>query len=225
MLRLTDFKLPTDLGEFNIKAEEVMYYLYLPLKKPGENALILPNEPRLNFIHPLLWAVMKDEPDRLREEYLYLTAKKMFVGGGVTANRPGWHADGFMSDDLNYVWSDCVPTIFNSGKFDISPDHLLSLKEFEEQADESLNLVYPDRHLLKLDDKVIHRVNTDVPQQVMRTFVKITLSKNRFNLKDNSRNPRVADDGVFYDRAMARNDPHQAQADHYKANPKDDHFA
>lgn len=154
----------------------------------------------------------------------------MFVGGGVTANRPGWHCDGFMSDDLNYVWYDCVPTLFTEWVPELSPDHSLSLKELE-WADPNLcdyKVVYPNKHLLRLDDKVIHAVDTDVPEQIMRTFVKITVSKDRYNLKDNSRNPLLPDNGVFYDRTMVRNDPCHAQSDVYDPSkcetPVDDHL-
>lgn len=224
MEKLTDFRLPEVLGLFDgVHADEVMYYLYLPIHRPGEPGVQIPDA-RLQFLLPLVQAVFRDEPRRCRDEWMYLTVKKMFVGGGVTANRPGWHCDGFLSDDLNYVWSDCVPTIFTTGKFSITPDHLLSLQEFEEQACVFDEITYPPCTLLRLDDRVVHCVDTNVPQQLMRTFVKITLSKNRFNLKDNSRNPLLPDDGPMYDRAMARNDPHQAQSDFYRREPEDDHF-
>ncbi len=50
----------------------------------------------------------------------------------------------------------------------------------------------------------------------MRTFVKITLSPDRFNLRDNSKNPLLPDDGEFYDRELVRNSPMPKQADTYK---------
>ncbi len=227
MEKLTNFHLPVNLGEFLIESQEVMYYLYLPIRRPG-STLCIPDD-RLTFIGPLLQRIAEDEPERFRNEYLYATIKKMYVGGGVTANRPGWHCDGFLSDDLNYVWYDCVPTVFTShDEFRITPNHTDSLVEFDNQAEtyDDRWVIYPDKHLLKLDDRVIHKVNTDVPEQVMRTFVKLTLSKNRFNLKDNSRNPMLPDYGKYYERSAVRNDPHQAQRDYYtRPEPADDHFA
>lgn len=233
MDKLTDFHLPVDLGEFNIHSPEVMYYLYLPIKEPGEHECKLPDE-RLEFIRPLISRLWMDDSARYERDFLYATIKKMFVGGGVTANRPGWHCDGFLSDDLNYVWYDCVPTVFIEGQFSITPDHTESLREFEQQCEQSSSIwdkhptklvVYPNKHLLKLDDRVIHKVETNVPEQVMRTFVKLTLSKERFNLKDNSRNPLLPYSGELYDRSVVRNNPHQAQRDYYKPGPQDDHFA
>lgn len=227
---LNNFHLPKDMGKFDIASDEVMYYLYLPIKRPNlgwaDYDHGLPDL-RLHFTIPLLSAVAEDLTEKQWEEsYIYLTIKKMFVGGGVTANRPGWHCDGFMSDDLNYVWFDVVPTLFTSLNPHISADHSVSLIEFEKLDEEFRNslVTYPAKHLLRLDDKVIHAVDTDVPEQIMRTFVKITVSKDRYNLKDNSRNPLLPDDGEFFDRTMVRNDPHHAQSDVYKPTPEEDHF-
>lgn len=221
MEKLTHFTQPVDLGELPLSLDQVCYYLYFPVSAPGRGIVL--DEHRLSPLYPLLMKVFKDEPKRCAEEYVYLTVKKMYVGGGVTANRPGWHCDGFLSDDLNYVWFDSAPTVFNSGSFSITPDHVLSLAEFDGQAAAKDNYHGPCNHLLKLDSTVIHRVNTDIPEQIMRTFIKVTVSKNRFNLKDNSKNHLLPLAGPLYDRALVRNDPHQAQADTYTP-PVDDHF-
>lgn len=230
MSKLNNFHLPVDMGKFDIEAGEVMYYLYLPVKVPGSGYPPLPDD-RLWFAHKLLLAVADDNPgEEWADKYVYLTVKKMFVGGGVTANRPGWHCDGFMSDDLNYVWYDCVPTLFTDWVPELSADHTLSLQELEQMNHwlRCRQVTYPNKHLLKLDDKVIHAVETDVPEQIMRTFVKITVSKDRYNLKDNSKNPLLPDDGPFYDRSMVRNDPCHAQSDVYDPSkcttPTDDHL-
>lgn len=218
MEKITGFHLPVDLGEHIIHTEEVMYYLYLPISKPGTTLSRLPDK-RLKFIKPLLKSICDHDPHRYLESYVYATIKKMYVGGGVTANRPGWHMDGYLSDDLNYIWYDSIPTLFAGGTELVSlpADHTQSLQELV-CADQVLmenKVTYPCRHLLKLDDRVIHKVETNVPEQVMRTFVKITISRNRFNLKDNSKNPLLPDDGPFFERALVRNDPHQSQRDHY----------
>lgn len=239
MSKLNHFTLPRDMGMYDIAADEVMYYLYLPIKTPESYDVHIPDE-RLGFVVPLVNAVLDDIaasakshahlPNIYADKYIYLTVKKMFVGGGITANRPGWHCDGFMSDDLNYVWYDSVPTMFTAANPVISADHSTSLKEFEELDYWLRDCVYyyPVKHLLRLDDKVIHAVDTDVPNQIMRTFVKITVSKDRYNLKDNSKNPLLPDDGEFYDRTMVRNDPCHAQSDVYDpskcSTPVDDHL-
>ena len=161
---------------------------------------------------------------------MYITVKKMYVSPSVTANRPGWHADGFGTDDLNYIWYDSVPTLFAVGEdFHVTEgDHVKSLQEFERDAFSPANKIvtYPAGHLLKLDPYVVHAVDTNVKDQVMRTFVKVSVSDDLYNLKDNSINPLFPQllKHKKYDRETVRNDPTQAQKDSYKP-VTDDHFA
>lgn len=218
---MTYGKLPTVIGEFDVAAREVAYYLYLPVSLAGSDRIVLPRQ--LLVYEELVKAVARDEPERFRNENVYLTVKRMFVGGGVTPNRPGWHADGFLTNDLNYVWYDCVPTLFNKSEFHITPDHLRSLKEFEEQALPENNVVYPNKLLLKLDSKVVHAVGP-AEEQVMRTFVKISVSPDKYNLSDNSHNYDLDYNWEMHDRAAVRNDPHRAQRDSAGETPVDDHF-
>lgn len=223
MEKFTKFGQPRDLGKLKLYSPQVLYYLYYPISQPADDAYAI--EERLRFIQPMIEKIREDIPERFENEWVYVTAKKMYIGGGVTANRPGWHCDGFMSTDLNYIWYDNTPTVFNHGAFSITPDHVESLKEFERQAKSDNDYILPNEHLVKLDSTVIHRVNTDVPEQIMRTFVKITVSPERFNLKDNSINPAFPPPEKLYDRSLVRNDPFQAQKDAYKPNtPVDDHL-
>lgn len=214
------YGLPIDLGEVDVELPEVAYYLYLPIKLKGQPFDRIPR--MLLPLSRLLDRVYVDlGPDKWKESYVYLTVKKMFVGGGVTANRPGWHADGFGTEDLNYVWYDCVPTLFNTSEFVITDDHIKSLEEFAQQALPENDVVYPVRHLLRLDSSVVHRV-ADQDEQIMRTFVKISVSKDIYNLKDNSINHELEYSWPVYDRKLVRNDPTQAQKDSYT--PVDDHL-
>lgn len=203
-------KLPAIVGECPLRAEEVMYYLYLPISLPGMNDWALPG--RLKFLEPLLYLIQRDEPKRFKNEYVYLTVKRMFVGGGVTANRPGWHADGFLTDDLNYVWYDCLPTVFNESQFSITPDHVKSLVEFEEQALPANDVTFGNNLLLKLDSSCVHRV-AESTEQLMRLFVKVSVSKDKYNLKDNSINRLLDYSWDTHDRATVRNNPSMAQRD------------
>jgi hypothetical protein len=215
-------KLPKDIGTYILHPNEVHYYLYLPVSMPGNSTIALPRA--LWWLQRLIDAVRNDEPTRFRNEYVYATVKRMFVGGGVTPNRPGWHCDGFLTNDLNYVWYDCVPTLFNSSEFTITPDHLESLREFEGQALPCNTTTYPNLTLLKLDSHVVHAVG-EAPEQVMRTFVKISLSPEQYNLSDNSHNYEIDYEWKMFDRAAIRNDPHRAQRDSADPQAADDHFA
>lgn len=204
------FHLPKDIGEFRLTTDEVMYYLYLPIKWPGSLPCYIPDE-RLGFINPLLHAIRADMGvDEFINHHVYLTIKRQYVGAGSTANRPGWHCDGWGSDDINYIWYDDVPTIFTEFPLKWAPeDHNECLEHLEDFGShfEKARTTYPTHHLLRLDSGVIHRVETNVPQQVMRTFVKITISKERFNLLGNSRNPLLPDKGKFIPRDDSRNHP------------------
>jgi len=211
-------KLPEDLGEIVLKPSEVLYYLYLPVSMKGDDNWV--TDMRLSFLHPLLEKVRENDPGAFVDNYVYVTAKRMFVGGGVTPNRPGWHADGFLSSDINYVWYDCIPTLFNKGLFVVEEDHVSSLVQFEEQADPSNIVTFPDRHLLKLDSSVVHAVG-EATAQVMRTFIKISVSPNKYNLEGNSHNYILDYNWTMFDRATLRNDPARAQRD----SVDDDHFA
>jgi len=211
-------KLPDVLGRYHVDVREVMYYLYLPISLAGSNQIALP--PQLLPFSELVGACRIDEPERFRDENVYVTIKRMFVGGGVTPNRPGWHADGFLTSDLNYVWYDCVPTVFNNSKFVIAPDHIESLRQFAEQALPENNVVYPNETLLKLDSHVVHAVGEAVEQQ-MRTFFKLSISPDKYNLKDNSHNYLLDYHWQMFDRAKVRNSPQHAQKD---SAPEDDHF-
>lgn len=213
--------LPRVIAEnVHLRLDEVAYMLYMPVCTPGVT-LALP--PQAEPFVPLLHHVMLAERERVFAEYMYLTVKRMIVGPTVTPNRPGWHADGFGTDDLNFVWYDCVPTVFNRGAFDVSEDHTLSLQQFDQQADPSDDVTFPTHTLLRLDPTIVHRVAMADREQ-MRTFVKITISKNRFNLIGNSRNHAAPGlDWPMYPREAVRNDPHRAQLDFH--NPKDDHYA
>lgn len=213
---------PRVLGAIPLSVNEVMYYLYYPVSLAGQQGIHI--EPRLEPFLPLLRAVQVDEPKRFVDENVYLTVKKSFVGGGVTPNRPGWHTDGFGSDDLNYVWHDSVPTVFNVGEFNITEDHAKSLEEFAEQSKPENDRTYPNGHLIRLDSSIVHRVG-DVEEQVMRVFAKVSISKRRFNLTDNSKNHGLTYNWKMFDRHAVRNDPSTAQSDSADSSTApDDHF-
>lgn len=231
---MTYGKAPDILGRIDVALPEVMYYLYLPISLREQTWIVLPRQ--LEPLRPLVEAVRRDLGAAMfYDNYIYITVKKMFCSPSVTANRPGWHADGFGTDDLNYVWYDSLPTEFCTGPFKITEgDHVKSLQEFEEQAKYAETfapvdaypfklVTYPCNTLLRLDSKVVHRVAM-ATEQIMRTFVKISVSKDQYNLKDNSINHDLSYNWRTHNREAVRNNPATAQADSYKI-VQDDHFA
>lgn len=199
---------PTDLGLIDLDPREMMFWLYCPIKLPGMEGLIYP--PNLHQFLPIFDKVCHDVPiHRWRESYVYVTAKTLFATPENPGNRPGWHSDGFLTDDLNYIWCDGNPTVFwEGGPISFTADHIASLDEMNLvcQSDWERHQVCPVKHLLRLDQRVMHKVATDIRPGV-RTFIKVSVSDQKYALAGNSINHGLAPDWVYQDRAESRNCP------------------
>lgn len=182
-------ELPKQIGTCTIECKEMMFYQYLPIKLSGDHMPIY--EDRLKCFSDMIGTIGCDfigafGLDRYVNSYVYLTAKHMYQTPACTYNRPGWHSDGFMTDDINYIWYDKDPTIFNCTEFKLSQDDTLSLKEMNEQWEIEHNKAYPNNTILRLDQYNIHRVGGSYFG--MRTFVKVSFSKDKYDLIGNSHN-------------------------------------
>lgn len=202
--------LPVDLGLVELFPEEMMAWLYCPIKRPGETSTTTPDN--LRGFHPIVERVWLDLPvyDWMNS-YIYITAKTLFVSPENPGNRPGWHSDGFMTDDLNYIWADANPTVFwhsKNGMASFSADHALSTPEMDGlcEHDTENHVTYPLKHVLRLDETVMHKV-APVTTAGMRTFVKVSVSKNIYALKGNSINHRLPLDANYGQRSAERNCP------------------
>lgn len=204
---------PIDLGLIDLHPEEMMFWLYCPIKVPLRSVVIPAN---LRQFSPIVDAVrshcMGDESDAHRwgASYVYITAKTLFVTADNPGNRPGWHSDGFMTDDLNFIWYDGNPTLFWEPYrlVNFSEDDQLSLSEMEAIASKhsQFHRTYPNKRLLRLDETVIHRV-ADVTKPGVRTFVKISISRDRYNLVGNSINHDLNLGWDYVGRSDERNQP------------------
>lgn len=197
---------PTLLGQMSLEPSEMMFMMYLPVKLA--DSLVVEIPPNLMYARPAIARAIADASDTLniRDHYIYVTAKTLYVNGSYSGNRPGWHADGFGSHgDLNYVWYGMNPSEFAVQDFsDIPEDDFESMRAMEAQIDPTKIVTYPLRHLLRLDESVVHRVNP-VVQSGLRTFIKISISKNQFNLKGNAHNYGLNYDWKMHDRDVVRN--------------------
>lgn len=208
-------KKPEVVGFVDINPTEMMYWMYCPIRLPGDDRLTLPCD-NLNIFKEIVHLSEIDFMDRfgegtLNDHYVYLTVKTMFVNAENPGNRPGWHSDGFMTDDINYVWSDKNPTVFwePEDHFRLNPphDHTESLALFNEVEDyDNEHVRYPNKTLLMLDQYVIHKVDTNI-QPGYRTFVKVSFSKHKYNLVGNSINHNLATDWEYVERTKERNHP------------------
>lgn len=202
--------LPRDLGLVNLSPDEMMAWLYCPIKRPGAIIVTIPEN--LTQYMPIINAVVSDiDPDTWTDSYVYITAKTLFVSPENPGNRPGWHSDGFLTDDLNYIWADANPTVFwypETGKASFAADHQLSIPEMDGlcEHDTAGHVTYPLKHLLKLDQTVLHKV-APVTTPGMRTFVKVSVSKHVYALKGNSINHRLKLRAAYGTRAVERNCP------------------
>jgi len=196
---------PILLGNFDLEVGEMMFYMYLPIKMAGDVDLHIPK--RLEVFKPIIWASIDavGDDDFVEACYLYITAKHVHVTADNKGNRPGWHSDGFMTDDYNFVWTDRCPTEFAIQPICLIQDDLMSMDQMQSEIQADNVTTYPTNNLLMLDQYNIHRVSESDDYSGMRTFVKISLSKNRYNLKGNSHNYLMDYTWNMHDRNEHRN--------------------
>ncbi len=192
---------PELLGQFYIDCKEFMFVQYMPVKMADDWDLKIPNN--LACFIPLIKAIGGTVDN---SDYVYLTAKKMFVSAQCAGNRPGWHIDGFGTDDTNFIWSDSMPTEFCIQDFELPDDHDISLQQMEQQARAENIKTYPNKSLLGLNSSMVHRVSI-LPFEGFRTFVKISISKERYNLIGNAHNYLFDYDWPMTERSTTRNHP------------------
>lgn len=203
---------PKELGQFKVEGSEFFYHLYMPIKLPTP----IPYYRLEDRLLPLTDIVQAACEDYLAEKGLidftntliYLTAWRMFVDVDKAVNREGWHGDGFGTPDFNYIWCDSYPTIFNPGPFHLSADDSRSMKEMQEQADESKNYSHEPGTLLRLDQYNIHKV-APITHPGVRTFLKLSFSKDVYNLKGNGHNYLLDYKWDMRERRYERNTPQQ----------------
>lgn len=206
---------PVCVGGFDIDLPEMMYYLYLPVRMDLNGEVRLPK----NLFMPcyrMVRAAIANAPE-FAYRYVYVSARKGWASPDNPLNRPGWHCDGFGTDDLNYVWWSGASTRFVVQRFtDISDDHVVSLRQFEAQIRPECIYSPEGRRLYRLDSSIVHATPLIDPPGCMRQFVKISMSNHRYNLADNSHNYLFDYDWPMIDRHMIRNDPAGAGKDFYE---------
>lgn len=202
-------ELPKELGIFEVECKEMMFYQYLPIKMPNETQPIY--EQRLRCFDKLIGAICCDfigefGLDNYVSSYVYLTAKFLYQMPNCSFNRTGWHSDGFLTDDINYIWCDKYPTIFNKTDFNLPLNDLLSMEEMEKQAIPFNDVIYKENQLLRLNQFNIHKV-APIEKGGMRTFLKVSISKDKYDLIGNSHNYLLDYDWQMKQRNEVRNMP------------------
>lgn len=189
---------PVDLGLLNLDTSEMMFWLYLPIKVPGTSFERLPDQVlKYQEVVQRVWldVIGTYGAQRWMDSYVYLSVKITHVTPDAPGNRPGWHSDGFLTDDLNYIWADRNPTEFyiHDNLFHTVEDHTESMQHFEEMAATS-GPPFKDRlehakvnHLYRLDQTNIHRVSLNV-ESGKRAFIKVSVSDKPYVQLGNSIN-------------------------------------
>ena len=201
--------LPLSLGIHKIQCSEMMFYQYLPIKMAG--ATYLKIEPRLEVFKEIIGIsccdfIGRNGLDYYVSSYVYLTAKYLYQQAGYSFNRLGYHSDGFMTDDINYIWCDKDPTVFNTSQYALTQHHEFSLTEMDLQSLQEKEVRYAEYELLRLDQFNIHKV-ADVKTAGMRAFFKLSISKERYNLIGNSHNYELEYSWEMHPREETRNHP------------------
>lgn len=184
--------------------------LYLPVCDFEKSIYTL--RPELDVLKPLIYSALDNHKGRHR--YLYLSVNKDFYNIGDTQKRPGWHVDGYKTDDENYIWSDREPTEYIELEYlDTELSHEKSLEYFKDLA-KGKNIKRLKSNTLYMLGKFIHRTPT-IRSPGVRTFVKLSFSNHRYNLVGNAVN-KINKNWKFYDREVVRNCPVHKNFDYYK---------
>ena len=169
--------------KLNINANNLEYcnFVYMCIKEPNSYYHIPDNI--LGFLEPILNTIWNNyiSSEQSRNQYCYVTIKKMYIQPNTFGNREGWHIDGFLGgDQINFIWSDDLPTEVAIGEFNISKDHHKSLFEIENQIKDFTNL--ESNTLYMLDQTCVHRPTINSSNRtLLRTFVKVTFTNELFN--------------------------------------------
>lgn len=204
-------ELPKQLGIIKVKCDEMMFYQYLPIKLRNGGYGEIDGEPRLGCFNELIFKIIDDfivefGADEFIDSYIYVTAKHMYQLPNTSFNRMGWHSDGFLTNDINYIWCDKYPTIFNKSEFELTLDDTISMGEMEKQSLEINDVTYSENELLRLNQYNIHKV-APVLQGGMRTFLKVSFSKDKYDLIGNSHNHLLNYKWDMKERKEERNIP------------------
>lgn len=205
---------PRIIGSFPLPEwEEFMHYLYLPVRMP-DTEVRLPE--RLEFLREpinLAWDDACATTSHLRNPYIYVTARRGYASPENPLNRPGAHCDDFGGDALNYIWTDRYPTRFCLKPFeDIPADHEGSIAEFERQWDRDREVTFPAETYLRLTPFVVHRTPEVPAPGGMRSFFKVSVANERYNLAGNSHNYLFDYRWRMWSRDELRN--HPTNSDH-----------
>lgn len=181
---------PHKLNYIECNNEEFMFWLYCPVKIKGMDEIVIPDT--LKKWKGVLDASLKDFKTRggdLLNSYVYLTAKSLVVTPESLGQRGGWHLDGFLTCDTNYIWSDVNTTTFTNYEPVVTSSHSESLIELERLDKVMSDFSYraSPNTLYRLDSKVVHKPSKP-DRPMFRNFVKVSISDKEYSHSGSSVN-------------------------------------
>lgn len=195
-LKINSKKPPCVIASYNVDELEFCNIVYMCIKQAGSSEYQIPENIRL-LVEQIISDVYSLSPNLYDDDwtkYCYITIKKMFIQPQSLGNREGWHIDGFKSDQENFIWSDSdiVPTEVSLGEYNLTNDHNTSLTEMLLQSCDNFNLQLKSNRLYMLDQECVHRPTVNkTNDSVLRTFIKVTYSKELFNCIGNAWNYKL----------------------------------
>lgn len=184
-------------AEYDVSELEYCNIVYMCIKQAGCSEYQIPSnlEPIVNQVIGDIYKLNENLYDDDWTKYCYLTIKKMYVQPNTLGNREGFHIDGFKSDQENFIWSDnsAIPTEVAVGGFYLTNDHDKSLLEMHVQSSYMFKHQLDVNTLYELDQTCVHRPTVNnTNKAILRTFIKITYSKELFNCYGNAWNYKLS---------------------------------
>ena len=195
-IKITSKKPYCVVSNYDVSDLEFCNIVYMCIKQAGHSEYQIPDN-LISLVEKVISDVYSLSPNLYDDDwtkYCYLTIKKMYIQPNSLGNREGWHIDGFKSDQENFIWSDCdaTPTEVSLGNFDLTDDHCVSLTEMMVQSYDNFNLQLESNRLYMMDRECVHRPTVNNTNKVvLRTFIKITYSKELFNCLGNAWNYKL----------------------------------
>lgn len=181
-------RLPVDMGRFNTgAAKRCPNVLCLPIKQAGISTILLPKEllPLKEEIVRVLQYDRHIMGSMWEDLFVHITVHTAIVKRGETLRHPGFHSDGLQGGKFktkllaehSYLVTDKVPTVFAMQPYfvgHLNEDRDNFFAEFDRQTTDRTPLFQAlQGHLYLVDPYMVH-VSPAVPEDVERTFVRIT---------------------------------------------------
>ena len=196
--------------KYDTESLEFCNIVYMCIKQAGSSEYSVPDNLKeiVDSVISDIYTLSPDLYDNDWTKYCYLTIKKMYVQPNSYGNREGFHIDGFLSDQENFIWSDCeeTPTEVSIGKFELSNSHETSLTEMMVQASYNFTEQLKPFNLYDMNHSIVHRPTKNLNNEaVLRTFIKVTYSKELFNCVGNAWNYKLPHIRPAVKRNQSRN--------------------